>query len=76
MERSKAVGVQIAKLESIKSFFEELKEKKQQTYDSRSEKWRDGEKGEEWLCDIECFETTFDILEETFNTIDEAFEAK
>lgn len=47
MKRTKEAKELISKIEDVHIFLEELVDQKQSSYDDKSEKWQDSEKGEE-----------------------------
>lgn len=63
----------ISQLEDMKEYIGDIINKKQESYDTKSEKWQESEKGEELQAEIsnlgellESIETTIDKFNETF----------
>lgn len=74
MNRTKQVETMMSKLEDIKIFFEGLLSAKQNSFDSKSEKWQDGDKGQEIQGNISDLENIISELESTYDNIDNLFQ--
>lgn len=64
----------ISQLEDMKEHIEELLGKKQDSYDSKSEKWQESEKGEEMQSEISNLEELVSSIEDTIEKFNEIFE--
>jgi hypothetical protein len=74
LKRSKKITDLMSRLETIKIELEDLKESKQEYYDERSEKWKEGEAADELETDIFAIKDIVSSLEEAYNNIDDLFE--
>ena len=74
MKKTKQVEKYIAMIEEAKQFFENLAFDRQDTYDNKSEKWQESEKGEDCQTEITDLEDIAESLEETLDRISEAYE--
>ena len=62
-------------VEELSNLLDEVREDAQATFDKRSEKWQDGEKGQEVQSDIEELEEMISELQDVTKRVDEFFEA-
>jgi len=74
IKRSKKVNDYITVITEAQEYFQELVDKRQETYDSRSEKWQESEKGEEEQENLENLEALNEGLTEVVDTLETIFE--
>lgn len=74
MKRTNKIDKCIGNLEAIKSEIEEFKDNLQDQFDSKSEKWQEGEKGEEMQGNISRLEDLLNELESAYSSMEDLFE--
>lgn len=74
IKRNSAVERVMSKVDDVKIFFEQMKEKRQESFDSKSDKWREGEKGEEEEQNLSDLEEITDAAQELYDKIENLFE--
>lgn len=74
LKKTKQIDSIMSKLDDVKTFFEELAATRQDSYDNKSEKWQDGDKGQEEQENISALEDIVNNLESATNDIDNLFE--
>ncbi len=75
MKSNKTVEKLISQIEDAKIYFEELQGTKQESFDNKSEKWQEGEKGEEAQQEIDSLEELVGECESLVDNINNLFEA-
>lgn len=75
MKANKQIEKFISNIEDAKIYFEELQNTKQDSYDNKSEKWQESEKGEEMQSDIDSLEELASECENVIDKINSLFEA-
>jgi hypothetical protein len=74
IKKTKQVDKMMGQLQEVLHFFEEMKDSRQDAFDNKSEKWQEGEKGEEESENLSSLEDIVNELESTFSNIDNLFE--
>lgn len=74
LRKTKEVEKHMSAIEDAQIFFNEMLEKRQASYDNKSEKWQESEKGEEEQSNIDDLEEISSDLEEVSAKIDNLFE--
>lgn len=74
IKKNKQVEKHMAAIEDARLFFEELAQKKQESYDNKSEKWQEGDKGQEEQENISSLEDITNSLESVHGDIENLFE--
>ena len=75
MKSNKQIAKFISHIEDAKIYFEELQSSKQDTFDNRSEKWQEGDKGNEAQEEINSLEELAGECENLIDSINNLFEA-
>jgi len=74
IKRSKEVNKHLSNIEAAKDFFEEMQSTRQESFDNKSEKWQEGEKGAEEQENLDAIEEIVSSLDDTHTNIDNLFE--
>jgi len=74
IKRSAKVDKFIEVITEAEEYFKELLEKRQETYNNRSEAWQDSDKGEEWSEDLCYLDDVVSNLESAIDTLESLFE--
>jgi hypothetical protein len=74
IKRNKKVTEYIRVINEAKQYFEALEEKQQESYDSKSDNWKDSEKGEEFQEDLDYLGDLNSSLNEAVDVLDSLYE--
>jgi hypothetical protein len=74
IKRSTAVEKEMSKLDDVRIFFEQMKEKRQESFDNKSDKWKEGEKGEEEESNLSDLDDIVNDLQSVYDSIENLFE--
>lgn len=74
LKRSASVSKHMQKIDEAKVFIEEMLEKRQGSFDNKSDKWKEGEKAEEEEQNLSDLEEIKDDLEEIYGKFENLFE--
>lgn len=74
IDRNVTVERHLRNIESAKTYFEELHEKRRKSYEAKSETWKAGYKGEAELSNVTELEDIRNDLESVYDRIDDLFE--
>lgn len=74
LKRTAVVTKKMSQLEDLKIEFENQKEKRQETFDNKSDRWKESEKGEEEEQNIADLEEIVDALQDAYDKIENLFE--
>ncbi len=75
LKATKEVNKHLSLLEDVKIFFEEMQAARQSSFENKSEKWQEGEKGEEEQNNLDELENIVSEIETAFDSINNLFEA-
>lgn len=73
IKRTKAIQSKLSQLEALKEYFSEMKETRQEAFDNKSEKWQEGEKGEEESNNLGELDDIVSDLESAYDKMSDLF---
>jgi len=74
IKKSKKVEEYIKVIKEAADYLTELEEKRQETYDNRTETWQESDKGYEWLDDLDSLSELNSDLGNVVDLLDTVFE--
>jgi hypothetical protein len=74
IKRTKEIQRHLSMLESVKVFFDEMANKREEKFEGRSDKWKESEKGEAAEQDQEQLRGYTGELEEVYTDLEDLFE--
>lgn len=74
LKRTKKIEKIMSDIDNAKVFFEELHEKRQDSFDNKSDKWKEGDAGTEEEENLSELEEVKDACEELYGKIESLFE--
>lgn len=77
IKKSKEIEKQLSALEGIKVFFEDLKEKREEFFEGKSEKWQyESDHGIQYGDDNNILDSACDDLQSIFDSLTDLFETE
>lgn len=74
LKRTKEIAEKMSQLDALKNYFEEIKIQREESFENKSEKWQESEKGEEYSSDTDTIAEIVDSIESAFGSCEELFE--
>ena len=74
MKSTKEINQQLSNIEDAKVALESFKDDQQNSFDEKSDKWKEGEKGQEAEADLESLQEAIENLEEAIEKLEEIFQ--